>query len=66
MNKFEFLTSSRFWAIVIGAVSVYLQSKGYIGDPEMMLIATITTGFTIVRTIDRVGDKKVEVAEITG
>ncbi len=51
--NFQFLTSPRFWAIVLGAVSVYLKSKGIIGEPEMMLIATITAGFTIVRTTDR-------------
>ncbi len=62
-EKFEFITSSRFWALVIGAVSIYLQAKGIIGDPEMMLIATITAGFVTVRTVDRMGDKKVEAAE---
>ncbi len=55
-SKFEFLKSTRFWAIVIGATSVYLQSKGIIGDPEMLLIATITSGFTVVKTIDRTSE----------
>lgn len=53
MEKFEFLTSTRFWAIVLGAVSLYLKQKGIFGDAEMLLIATITAGFTIVRTVDR-------------
>lgn len=53
MDKFEFLTSNRFWALVIGAVSIYLKAKGWIGEPEMLLIATITGGFTIIRTADR-------------
>lgn len=52
-EKLLFLTSARFWAIVIGAVSIYGKSKGWLGDPEMMLIATITAGFTVVRTADR-------------
>lgn len=52
-NKFEFLKSTRFWAIVIGAVSVYLKAKGIFGDPEMILIASITAAFTVVRTVDR-------------
>ena len=52
-NRFEFLTSNRFWAMLVGAVALYLKSKGYLGDAEMILIATITGGFTIVRTIDR-------------
>lgn len=56
-QKFEFLYSSRFWAIIIGAVSIYLKTKGYIGEPEMLLIATITAGFTAVRTIDRAAEK---------
>lgn len=59
-SKFTFLTSTRFWAIVIAALSVYAQTKGWIGDPEMLLIATITSGFTVVRTVDRLGDKRVE------
>ena len=61
---FTFLTSNRFWAIVIGAVAIYLQSKGWIGDPEMVLIATIMAGHVTVKTIDRIGDKKVEAATI--
>lgn len=64
-EKFAFLTSSRFWAICIGAVSAYLRLKGYIGDAEVTLIATIVGGFTVVRTVDRISDKKVEAANIT-
>ncbi len=60
----DFLKSNRFWAIVIGALSVYAQSKGWIGDPEMVAIATIMGGYVTVRTVDRVGDKKVEAAKI--
>lgn len=62
--QFAFLSSTRFWAIVIASVSVYAQTKGWIGDPEMVLIASISTAFTLVRTVDRIGDKKVEAAEI--
>lgn len=49
----EFLKSTRFWAMVVGAVSIYLKSKGIFGEAEMMLVATITAGFTIIRTADR-------------
>lgn len=63
-NKFAFLSSTRFWALIIGAVSVYLQTKGYIGEPEMQLIATIMAGFTVIRTVDRIGDQKVEAAKV--
>jgi len=59
MSKFAFLTSNRFWALIIGAVAMYLQTKGIIGEPEMVLIATITAGFITVKTVDRIGDSKV-------
>lgn len=52
-TTWAFLKATRFWAMVIAAVSVYAQAKGYIGQPEMLLIATITAGFTVVRTVDR-------------
>lgn len=58
MNKnFAFVESPRFWAMIIGAVSVYLKAKGVLGEPEMLLIATITAGFVTVRTVDRTADK---------
>jgi len=60
MNKFDFLTSTRFWALVIGAVAVYLQHKGIIGEPEMVLIGTLTTVFIGVKTIDRSVEKLAE------
>lgn len=39
--------------MIIGAVSIYLKSKGFIGEPEMLLIATIMGGFITIRTVDR-------------
>lgn len=63
-EKFAFLGSSRFWAITVTALSIYLQTKGFIGEPEMVLIASIMGGFTIVRTVDRISDKRVEAAAI--
>ncbi len=56
-SKFAFLTSERFWGLVIGAVSIYLQAKGIIGEPEMVLIATITAGFIGIGTIDKFSKK---------
>ena len=56
-ERFAFLTSNRFWALVIGALSIYLQTKGYIGEPEMVLIATLTAGFATIATVDRFGEK---------
>lgn len=58
-TTFAFLSATRFWALVIGAASIYLKAKGWIGEPEMLLIATITGGFTIVRTVDRATEQTV-------
>lgn len=51
--KFDFIFSTRFWALALGALSIYLEAKGLIGEPERNLIATIVAGFTAIRTIDR-------------
>lgn len=68
-DKLAFLKAPRFWALVIGAISVYLKLKGLIGEPEMALIATITGGFVVVGTYDRGVDKdaaaQVQTAQIT-
>ena len=53
----KFLTSTRFWAMVLGAVAVYLNRKGILGDAEFALVGTILGGFIGVRTIDRLGEK---------
>lgn len=58
-STWAFLKASRFWALTIGAVSIYLKAKGFIGEPEMYLIATITSGFVVVRTVDRASEQKV-------
>lgn len=58
-GKLAFLGSTRFWAMILAAVSVYLESKGWLGVAERNLIATIAVGFTTIRTVDRnLGDKK--------
>lgn len=54
-DKLEFLKSERFWAIVINAVTLYLQQKGIIGQAELALITAIIAPFVIVGTVDRVG-----------
>lgn len=64
-EKFAFLSSTRFWSLIIGAVSIYLKTKGIIGEAEMILIATITSGFIIVKTADRASEQKVLAAGIT-
>lgn len=65
-DKFAFLSSTRFWALIIGAVMFYLKAKGWVGESEMILANTILAGFIAIKTIDRnLGDKPVEVAQIT-
>ena len=61
----DFLKSSRFWCLVVGALTIYLKTKGYVGEPEMLLVNTILGGFIAIRSLDRVGDKSVESAQIT-
>lgn len=56
-NRFEFLKSTRFWALVVGALCLYLYTKGWIGQPEVVLIETILGGFVGIRTVDRFGEK---------
>lgn len=53
----DFLTSNRFWAMIIGALSVYLEAKGWLGEPERNLIATLSAIFITVRTVDRGSEK---------
>ena len=57
MKKFEFLTSTRFWALVVAALVLYARTKGVIADAEVILIETILGGFIGVRTIDRASEK---------
>lgn len=52
-----FLKSNRFWAMILGAVAVYLQAKGIFGEAEMILVATVTGIFVAVRTVDRAFEK---------
>lgn len=53
----DFLKSNRFWALVIGAIVFYLKTKGFIGDPEMILIETILGGHITLKTVDRAAEK---------
>ena len=63
-SRFSFLFATRFWAMLIGAVSIYLKSKGYLGEAEMLLISTITGGFILVRTADRISEQKIIAAGV--
>lgn len=63
-NTWAFLRAPRFYVMLVGALSVYLQMKGWIGEPETVLIATVSAIFITVKTVDRFGDKRVEAADI--
>ena len=65
-EKFEFLTSTRFWALVLGVLSVYLSSKGWIGEAERNLIASFMAGFIGIKTVDKnTGDAKIKAAGVS-
>ncbi len=64
--KFAFLKSVRFWVMVGGIASLYLQAKGWIGTAERDAIASFSALFLTVGTVDRYADKKVEAAEVAG
>lgn len=46
----QIVNSTRFWAIVIGALITYAKSTGLIGENEMILIDTILGGYVVVKT----------------
>jgi len=56
-RKLLFLTAPRFWAMVVAALSIYAQSKGWFGVPETVLVASLSAGFWATQTVDRLGDK---------
>lgn len=65
-NKFDFFTSTRFWALVIGAISIYCKAKGWLGPEEMNLIATLSVGFIGIKTVDKnLGEAKIQAAGVT-
>ena len=50
-------SSTRFWAIVFGAIVVYLRQKGFIDQYLMELITTILGGHIVINTVDKFSDK---------
>lgn len=54
---YAFLRSTRFWIMILGSLSVYGESKGWIGEPERNLISTISAVFITVKTLDRSAEK---------
>jgi len=67
-STFAFLYSNRFWALVLGALSTVLIDPSF--DPSLWYIAVgkflgiVSAGFITIRTVDRLGDTKVEAAHI--
>lgn len=56
-SQWSFITSPRFWALVIGAVALALWQDGIISQGWVTCVATITGGFITVRTVDRFGER---------
>lgn len=54
---YAFIKSNRFWALILGALAVYLETKGWIGAPERNFIATVSAVFITVATADRGAEK---------
>ena len=54
---FRFLKSTRFWAMLLGVLSVYLESRGILGENERDLIASIAAIFIGINSFDRTVDK---------
>ena len=51
--NFNFLSSRRFWALVVMAIIGVLETEGIIPDEIAKGLITILAGFTVIRTIDR-------------
>jgi len=57
MTNFSFLSSVRFWAIVgIGIVGA-LKASEVLSEELSNALITILMGYTVIRTVDRFGDK---------
>ncbi len=50
---YAFIKATRFWVMILGALSVYGEAKGWIGEPERNFLATISAIFIAVSTFDR-------------
>lgn len=62
MEKFPFLKSTRFWAIVVMSLAIWLGSYGWMPVELVEFIKLVTAGHVGIRTVDRfaenVGKKK--------
>ena len=55
--NFDFLSSRRFWALVVMAIIGVLETEGIIPGEIAKGLITILAGFTAIRTIDRFSEK---------
>ena len=66
--KYAFLYSTRFWSMVIASASATLIDPSF--DTQVWYVSLgkflglVSAGFVAVGSLDRVSDKKVEVAKI--
>ena len=56
-EKFAFLTSTRFYAVIIGAIAIYLSQEGIISEALSQLIITVAGGFTLIKSVDRFSEQ---------
>ena len=67
--KFDFLTSNAFWSNVITSASITLIDPNLATQAWYVtlgkFLGLLSAAFTIVRTIDRTADSKVDAAVIT-
>jgi len=54
---YSFLKSNRFWVMIVGAVILYLETKGWIGEAERTLLVTMAGGFIGIKTVDRFSEQ---------
>ncbi len=68
-TKFAFLTSTAFYAIILTSASGVLIDPNFINQPWYVTLGKffglLGAQFTVVRTVDRHSDKKVEAAMLS-
>ena len=55
-DKFLFLSSVRFWALVLIAIVGVLKVEGIVPDEIATALVTILGGYTVIRTVDRASE----------
>ena len=52
----SFLKSNRFWALVVGCATLFVEG-GFTLDSLLRALSALCLGFIGVRTVDRFGEK---------